>query len=151
MTEQLDAHDRRVEEIIGKENDNPKFYDAVMKYYEHLVREFQFPFDVTGIEDFQWEERYIFGGGHSRQYQKLRETQPSYKDIFELLAIEKDTGSEWIMYDGEDLAGHVRRKSDGKEFYLGLSEIEAVDKKLKNHQLLEDYAVWFVNEYAARN
>ena len=46
---------------------------------------------------------------------------------------------------GEDLAGHVRRKSDGKEFYLGLAEIVAVDKKSKNYQLLDDYAVWFVN------
>jgi hypothetical protein len=43
------------------------------------------------------------------------------------------------------VAGHVRRKSDGKEFHLGLAEIEAVDKKSKNYQLLNDYAVWFAN------
>lgn len=48
------------------------------------------------------------------------------------------------------MAGHVRRKSDSREFYLGLSEIEAVDKKSENYQLLEDYAVWFVNDYAMR-
>ncbi len=50
-----------------------------------------------------------------------------------------------IIGDGEDLAGHVRRKTDGKEFHLGLAEIKAVDKKSPNNQLLDDYAVWLVN------
>ncbi len=150
MTEQLDEQDKRIEEIIGNEDKNPSRYDAVVRFYEHLKRRLQFPFDVTGIEDFRWEEPYIFGPGNSKKYQKLRETQPSYKDIFELLAIEIDTYSEWMIYHGEDLAGLVRRKSDGREFYLGLSEIEAVDKKSENYQLLDDYAVWFVNDYAVR-
>ena len=62
-----------------------------------------------------------------------------------MLAIEEDVYSEWMMFYSEDLAGHVRRKSDGKEFYLGLAEIEAVDKTSKTYELLNDYAVWFVN------
>ena len=49
------------------------------------------------------------------------------------------------MFGGEDIGAHVRRKSDGKEFWLGLAELKAVDKKSANHQLLDDYAVWFVN------
>ena len=49
------------------------------------------------------------------------------------------------MFYGQDLAAHVRRQSDDKEFYLGLAEIEAVDKKSMNYQLIDDYAVWFVN------
>jgi hypothetical protein len=53
--------------------------------------------------------------------------------------------SEWMMFGGEDIAAHVRRKSDGKEFGLGLAELEAVNKKSRNYQLLDDYAVWFVN------
>jgi hypothetical protein len=61
-----------------------------------------------------------------------------------LVAIEQEVYSEWMMFC-EDLAGRVRRKSDGKEFYLGLAEIKAVDKKSVNYQLLDDYAVWFVN------
>lgn len=148
MIEEVDGYDMRIEEIIG--SDNPRLYDAVIKFYDYLLRELQFPFDVTGIEDFQWEEPYIFGAADSREYLKLRKMQPSYKDIFELLAIEKDTGSEWMMYEREDLAGRVRRKSDGKEFYLGLSEIKVIDKKSESYRLLDDYAVWFVNEYAAR-
>ena len=66
-------------------------------------------------------------------------------DIFELLAIEKETGSEWMMFLGEDLAARVQRKSDGVAFHLGLAEIETVERGSLNHQLLYDYAVWFVN------
>lgn len=144
MTE-LDPQDTRIEAVIGNENESSSFGDAVEKFYDHLARFLQFPCDVKGIEDFGWEERYVFGAGDSKEYQELREIQPSYQDTFELLVIERDTYSEWMMFHGEDLAGHVRRKSDGKEFYLGLAEIEVVDKKSKNYQLLNDYSVWFVN------
>jgi len=51
----------------------------------------------------------------------------------------------WMMFYSEDVAAHVRRRSDGKEFYLGLAEIKAVDKKSINYQLIDDYAVWLVN------
>ena len=50
------------------------------------------------------------------------------------------------MHPQKDLAAHVRRISDGKEFRLGLSEIKAVAKGSPNHLLLDDYAIWFVNE-----
>ena len=49
------------------------------------------------------------------------------------------------MYGYEDITGLVRRTSDGKEFYLGLAEIKAINEKSVNYQLLDDYAVWFVN------
>ena len=61
------------------------------------------------------------------------------------MAIENDTWSEWMMFDVEDLAARVRRKSDGVEFYLGLAEISAVERDSMNHQRLDDYSVWFVN------
>ena len=89
--------------------------------------------------------RVSAGPGDPKEYEKLRKNQPSYDDTFELLAIDNGVFSEWMMFHGEDLGGHVRRKTDGKEFYLGLAELEAVDKKSRNYQLLKDYAVWFVN------
>ena len=49
------------------------------------------------------------------------------------------------MHPDEDIGGRVRRRSDNREFWLGLSELEATDKKSKNYQLLDDYSVWFVN------
>ncbi len=49
-----------------------------------------------------------------------------------------------MMFD-EDIVAHVRRKGDGKEFDLGLAELRATDKKSSNFQLIDDYAVWLVN------
>jgi len=143
----MDAQDSRIAGILGDMYGNIEFTfeDCVEAFYKHLTESLELPCDVTGIEDFRWEEFYVFGPGDKSEYAHLRKTQPSYKDIFELIAIERDVYSEWMMCPGEDLAGHVRRRSDGEEFYLGLFEIEAVDKESVNYQLLNDYAVWFVN------
>lgn len=138
----FDAQDARIESILG-EDESLSFDDAVKKFYEHLTKFLQLPFDVTGVEDFRWEEYYVLGPGSPKEYERLRETQPSYKDIFELQSIENDGYSEWKLFHDESLIGNVRRKSDNKEFYLGLSEIEPVDKESVNYQLLQDYSVWF--------
>jgi len=61
------------------------------------------------------------------------------------MAVERDVVSEWMLFGGEDIAARVRRKSDGKEFYLGLAELKAIDKRSPNYQLLDDYAVFFTN------
>jgi hypothetical protein len=118
---------------------------CVEKFYQYLRASLQLPCEVTGIEDFQWEEIYIFGPGDPVEYQELRLTQPSYKDRFELLEIEKDVDSEWMMCPHEDMGAYVRRKSDRKEFRLGLSELKAVGKDSLNKRLLDDYSIWFVN------
>jgi hypothetical protein len=39
----------------------------------------------------------------------------------------------------------VRRLSDKKKFTLTLSDLQATDEQTKNYQLLDDFAVWFVN------
>lgn len=140
----MNTQDARIAEIVGEEEES-SFGDGVDKFYCHLQKSLQLPCDVTGIEDFRWEEYYVIGPGDPKEYERLRQTRPSYRDTFELLAIEKDVCSEWMMFHDEDLAGHVRRKSDGKEFLLGLAELKVVPKKSSNSQLLHDYAVWFVN------
>ncbi len=140
----LEAQDARISDIVGDDTE-AIFDDCRDKYYTHLTHSLELPCDVTGIEDFAWEEYYVIGPGDRKEYERLRKNQPSYKDIFELLAIENGIYSEWMMFCGEDVAGRVRRKSDGKEFHLGLAEIQAVNKKSKNYQLLNDYSVWFVN------
>jgi hypothetical protein len=50
-----------------------------------------------------------------------------------------------MLFGGEDITAHVRRKSDGNTFCLGLSELQAVERRSHHDQLLDDYAVWFVN------
>ncbi|MGZ8791418.1 MAG: hypothetical protein ACXW4P_24690 [Thermoanaerobaculia bacterium] len=39
----------------------------------------------------------------------------------------------------------MRRKSDGRHFLLGLSELRTVEENTPNRQLLEDYSSWIVN------
>ena len=141
---QLDTQDARIEEIIG-DDEEATFDDCFDKFFHHLKSSLQLPCDVTGIEDFRWEEVYVIGTGDRKEHEGLRKNQPSYEDTFELLAIETGVVSEWMMFHDEDVAGRVRRKTDGKEFYLGLAEIDVVDKESTNYQLLNDYAVWFVN------
>ena len=140
----IDEQDVRISAVVGNDEES-SFDDAIGKFYAYLGTSLKLPCDVTGIEDFDWEEYYIFGPGDATEYAELRKTQPSYQDIFELQSIEKDVDSEWMMYHREDLAARVLRKSDGKEFLLGLAEIKAVDRKSPNYQLLDDYATWFVN------
>ncbi|MEX0612891.1 MAG: hypothetical protein WD738_01775 [Pirellulales bacterium] len=139
-----DAQDARIERIIG-DDDDLTFEDCIDRFYDHLKSNLQLPCIVTGIEDFRWEEFYVIGPGDPTEYERLRKDRPSYQDKYDLLAIEKDASSEWMMFLDEDIGGYVRRHSDDKEFFLGLAEIKPVDKKSKNYQLLRDYAVWFVN------
>ena len=112
--------------------------------FESLQSEFQFPFDVTGLEDFNWEEYYLFGPGDSKMYEKLKNIQPSYRDTFKVLDIKKGFYSEWVI-DSKDFLAHAQRISDNKMFYLGLSEIKTLDKNSKNQKLLDDYTEWFYN------
>lgn len=139
-----DDQDQRTEAVIGN-SDQLNFNQAVALFFKHLNTALQLPCDVTGIEDFRWEEIYVLGPGNPKEYDRLKKNQPSYRDHYELLRIESGVASEWMLFRGEDIAAHVRRKSDGKTFCLGLSELEVVERHARNYQLLDDYAVWFVN------
>jgi hypothetical protein len=134
----------RIDAILGNARDLT-FENARERFYDYLRGALRLPCEVTGIEDFNWEEPYVFGARSRKEHEQLRKTQPSYRNKYDLLAIEKDVWSEWMLFRGEDLAAHVRRQSDGREFDLGLAELKAVDKKSGNCPLLDDYSVWFVD------
>ncbi|MGA9539376.1 MAG: hypothetical protein WBR24_26015 [Desulfobacterales bacterium] len=36
----------------------------------------EFPCIVTGLEDFPWEEKYVFGHGNKKEYEKLKKDNP---------------------------------------------------------------------------
>jgi hypothetical protein len=110
----------------------------------HLVSHLSLPCEVTGIEDFQWEEFYVIGPGDKAEYDRLRRNRPSYRDVFQLMAIDCSGDSKWCLV-ADELKANVCRKSDGKRFVLGLSELKATERDSKNYQLLHDYAVWLVN------
>ncbi len=140
----MDAQYKRIEAILGEYEDQDwdKKNDI---FYEYLKANISFPCEVTGIEDFQWEEFYVFGPGSKSEYKHFKRTSPSYTDKYMLLDIVRYVNSKWAMHNYVDIGGKVRRISDGKGFDLGLSELEATDKNSKNYELLNDYSVWFVN------
>jgi hypothetical protein len=140
----MDAQWKRIEAIVGSD-ENMDFGELVHRFYEHLCHSLDLPFEVTGTEDFRWEEGYVLGVGSEKEWKRLRQNQPSYQDRYELQEIEYGIYSDWMLFQGEDIGAHVKRKSDGKEFVLGLAELKAVDRKSRNAQLLNDYAVFFVN------
>jgi len=138
------AQDKRIAAILG-ENEDLDFDEAVEVFCEYLKSHLLLPCIVTGIEDFRWEEVYILGPGDKEEYDHLKKTQPSYTDQYELLEIDCEAESGWMLFWGQDIGADVRRISDGRKFLLGLSEIKATDKKSTNYQLLDDYSIWFVN------
>jgi len=53
-------------------------------YLEYLKNHVEMPCQLTGIEDFEWEESYVFSFGSKKEYEELKKTRPSYKDKFNL-------------------------------------------------------------------
>lgn len=140
----LNAQDKRILAVIG-DYVNVEFDEARSLYYQCLKTNLILPCEVTGIEDFRWEEFYLFNPECQEEYENLKITQPSYTDRYELLGIDREFQSKWVLFGASDIAARVKRISDEKEFVLGLSELKAVDKKSDNYQLLDDFSVWLVN------
>ncbi|MFZ1201271.1 MAG: calcium-binding protein, partial [Desulfobacterales bacterium] len=74
-----------------------------------------------------------------KEYEKLKKTQPSYKDSFKLISFEND------LDENNGILVEVERLSDKKKFILPLADLKSTDKYSKNYQLLDDFSVWFVN------
>jgi hypothetical protein len=139
-----DEQVRRWEEILGDATEESK-EGLVIHFFEYLEVNLQLPCEVTGVKHYEWEEEaYVFGGLHPLDHERLKKIQPSYKDKYELLDIDQEEVFEWKMFHA-DIIAHVRCKSDGKEFFLGLAELQVTDKKTANFQLIDDYATWLVN------
>ncbi len=83
--------EQRIAGILG-EDEVPEVTDRTLKkYLVYLQKNLEFPCYLTGIEDFSWEERYVFGDSNQKEYEKLKKTQPSYKDTFECIDFNRET------------------------------------------------------------
>jgi len=136
---EFEKQEKRIITILGT-----KKLDVTRKtlntYLKYLKSHVEIPCRLTGIEDFEWEERYVFGFGSKKEYEELKKTQPSYKDKFHLIKFVDEIDD---YYDG--IFVHVQRVSDERKFVLPLADLKSTDRKSKNYQLLDDYSVWFVN------
>src|SRR6266446_3053940 len=135
----LDTQDQRIADIFGTQNVPDVDTETLEHYLAHLKQHLAFPCQLTGIEDFDWEEYYVIGPGSKADHERLRKTRPSYMDTYDLLSFEEDVDPD------EGILVHVRRVSDKKKFLLPLANLEATQKKSLHYQMLDDYAVWFVN------
>jgi len=57
---QNDEQSQRISTVLGDLSEEN--YDRCMeRFYQHLCASLLLPCDVTGIEDFEWEEIYVVG------------------------------------------------------------------------------------------
>ena len=82
----MDKQFQRIDAIVG-DNAGRDFAEALSIFYTHLRQHLVLPCDVTGTEDFRWEERYMLGPGDPKEYARLKKSQPSYRDHYELLKL----------------------------------------------------------------
>jgi hypothetical protein len=134
----FDKQRQRLADIFGTEGVPAVKTETLERYLDHLKQNLEFPCQLTGIEDFPWEEVYIIGPGDKEEHEQLRQTKPSYLDTYELLSFDDVKSRFGIMVN-------VRRVSDKKTFILPLADLKATDKKSKNYELLDDFAAWCVN------
>ena len=134
----FDKQRQRLADIFGTEGVPAVKTETLERYLDHLKQNLEFPCQLTGIEDFPWEEIYVIGPGDKEEHEQLRQTQPSYLDTYELLSFDDMKSRFGIMVN-------VRRVSDKKTFVLPLADLEVTNKKSKNYELLDDFSAWFVN------
>ena len=128
----------KISKILGSKNIDFNLKNS-LKYLDYIKQNIQLPCHVTGIEEFEWEEEYTMGSGSKKEYARLKKTQPSYTDRFTINRLED------LVVQEEGIFVEVQRIGDRQKFMLPLSELESVDVISRNNQLLDDYAVWFIN------
>ena len=140
MDKDINKQKMRIAKVFPKGiEDISKSTGTLEIYREFLKSNLDNPVNITGIEDFDWEEFYVLGPGSQKEYEKLKKTRPSYTDKYILESID----DEYDEHFG--LIANVIRECDKKVFQIPLADLKALDKNTKNYQLLDDYSVWCVN------
>ncbi len=131
-----EVFEQKLEEILGTSNleVNPT---NLKKYFKYLKQNLTIPCLVTGMEEFEWEEHYTMGPGSKKEYQKLKKTQPSYTDEFNLLKLDSKLDIEYGIF------AVLERTTDNQKFTLPLADLETVVEDSINAELLEYYSMWF--------
>jgi hypothetical protein len=135
----MDSDEKRIAKALGA-CEIPDVDEAnLVKYRKFLLGKLDKNTILTGREDFPWEEMYVFGPGDSAEYERLKKSNPSYKDQFKLIGIADESADE------SDLVAQVQRMSDKKRFEVGLSWLTTQDNESKDFQALDDFATWVAN------
>ncbi len=137
----LDEQFARIAAIVseGDEDNMTKCPATLGKYFSFLEKNITFPCLLKGLQAFSWEEHFAFSSGFFNKiiYKKLKQKRASYTDTFELI--------QAYRKGHEELLALVKRQSDNTTFVISLDWLKAEDEKSKNHQIIDDFSVWFVN------
>ena len=139
---QYDEQVKRIKQVFGTKEIPSVTAKTIRAYFQFLKKNIVCPCLLTGIESmgyFSWEERFSFGYGSEKEHQQLRRERGSFRDKYELTTFDAQVDGDW------DILATVYRIPHRKKFTIPLSELQAVDTASRNYQLLNDYAVWFVN------
>ena len=138
-----DEQSARIQSVFNLAEISEVTEENLDHYLKWLKGKLKVPCILTGIESmgyFSWEERYEFGYGSQKDYERIKKERGSYHEQYELKTLDKAKVEEdW------DILAPVVRVSDKKRFTIPLSELQAADKSSENYQLLNDYTVWYVN------
>jgi len=130
--------DKRIAQILDVE-DNSVNEENHQKYLNYLKAAVKNPCLLTGIEDFDWEEPFLFGKGKKSEYEKLRKTNPSYQDEFELVEFANE------LDEKKGVMVNVKRVLDDQEFTLPLWDLKTTDITYPNYLIVSDYSAWMTN------
>ena len=136
--EKHQEHKQRMEAILGPDSLTVSLRSLTL-YREYLSRHLEMPCVMTGIEDFPWDGRYVFGCDDAAEYEALKKDQPLCTDTYELKRFEE------LIDENAGILVKVRRVKDNRRFILDLASLRSVDRSSKNYTLLADYSLWFVN------
>ncbi|SFW48672.1 hypothetical protein [Chitinophaga sancti] len=140
MSNRFKKSEERIEQIFKNSfEDTSRRIETLLFYKSYLESNLKFPLDITGIEDFDWEEFYLLGPGEKEEYEILKKTRPSYTGIFKMTSFDSYYDEDYGLF------AKVTRISDKKRFKLPLADMKALDKKSLEYQLLEDYSIWVIN------
>lgn len=137
--ETKEEFEKRIKAILGPE-ELAVSENTLKTYLEFIKKNVRLPCPVQASQEFEWEEYYLYGPGSKKEYEKLKKVKPSHTDPFAIIGFEDNIESE---EDG--ILVEVQRLTDKKKFTLNLYDLEAVDEESASAELLNDYAVWFVN------
>lgn len=135
----MDSDEKRIAEALGAREVPEVDERNLLKYRKYLLGRLDKSTVLTGREDFPWEEKYVIVPGNQAEYERLKKTNPSFKDEYKLIDI-----SETEMQES-DLIAVVERLSDKHRFEIGLSWLTTKNKNSKDFQPIDDFATWVVN------
>lgn len=73
MDKNFEKQEKRIESVFPKDLDDiSKRTETIEIYKNYLEINLELPVKLTGIEDFNWEEYYIFGPGDEQEYEELK-------------------------------------------------------------------------------